>query len=81
MLEKTKELLANLWKWRRDVNAQMSTLNPSFDADRVNESMLFHDYPELKIGGSPLNQGSSVYRGRSYERSNSDSEWCLCILS
>ena len=42
--EKSKELLSDLRRWRRDVDAQMPTLNPHYDPDRVHEAMFFHEY-------------------------------------
>ena len=41
MPEKSEELLAELRQWRREVGAQMPTLNTNYDPDRVHEWM-FH---------------------------------------
>ena len=45
--ETSQELLEELRRWRREVGAQMPTLNPDFDPDRVHESMFFHQYQEF----------------------------------
>jgi arylsulfatase A-like enzyme len=37
MPEKSKELLSALRQWRNEVGAQMPTLNPNYDPDRVHE--------------------------------------------
>ena len=37
MPEKSKELLADLRQWRRKVGAQMPTINPDYDPERVHE--------------------------------------------
>ena len=39
--EKAKELLNELRQWRREVGAQMPTLNPNYDPDRVHEWRFF----------------------------------------
>lgn len=41
MPEKSEELLAELRQWRLEVGAQMPTLNPNYDPDRVHDWM-FH---------------------------------------
>ncbi len=41
MPEKAKELLNGLRQWRREVGAQMPTLNPNYDPDRVHEWRFF----------------------------------------
>lgn len=37
MPEKSKELLKDLKAWRKEVGAQMPTLNPNYDPDRIHE--------------------------------------------
>ncbi len=37
MPEKSEELLADLRQWRNEVGAQMPTINPNYDPDRVHE--------------------------------------------
>ncbi|MEO2019024.1 MAG: sulfatase [Fuerstiella sp.] len=46
MPDKSKELLNDLRQWRKEVGAQMPTLNPNYDPDRVHESMFYHQYQE-----------------------------------
>ena len=46
--EKSKELLSDLRRWRRDVDAQMPTLNPNYDPERVHEAMFYHEYQKAK---------------------------------
>ncbi len=41
MPEKSKELLADLRQWRQEVGAQMPTINPNYDPDRVHEWEFF----------------------------------------
>ena len=44
MPDKTKDLLDELRRWRREVGAQMPGINPNYDPDRVHESMFFHEF-------------------------------------
>jgi hypothetical protein len=44
MLEKVMELLNELREWRHEVGAQMPTLNPNYDPDRVHEAMFYHEW-------------------------------------
>ena len=41
MPEKSKQLLNELRRWRHEVGAQMPTLNPNYDPDRLNEWRFF----------------------------------------
>lgn len=41
MPEKTKELLSDLRQWRKEVGAQMPTLNPNYDPNRIHEWKFF----------------------------------------
>jgi arylsulfatase A-like enzyme len=46
MPEKAKELLKELREWRREVGAQMPTINPDYDANRVHEAMFYHEWAD-----------------------------------
>ena len=45
--DKSKELLDELRQWRHEVGAQMPTLNPNYDPNRVHESNFFRE-PEKR---------------------------------
>ena len=46
--EKVKELLNELREWRHDVGAQMPTLNPDYDPDRIHEAVFYHEWTGRK---------------------------------
>lgn len=48
MPEKSKELLTDIHQWRRKVGAQMPTLNPRYDPDRVHQWKFIQEPSELK---------------------------------
>ncbi|MGB0582270.1 MAG: sulfatase-like hydrolase/transferase, partial [Limisphaerales bacterium] len=44
--EVAEQLLAELRGWRKKVGAQMPTINPNYDPDRVHESLFYHQWLE-----------------------------------
>jgi len=48
MPEKSKELMNELRRWRHEVGAQMPTLNPNYDPDRVHEWRFFIESKKRK---------------------------------
>ena len=52
MPDKTRELLDDLREWRHEVGAQMPTLNPDYDPDRVHEAMFYHEWADRQPSGN-----------------------------
>ena len=50
--EVAEDMLADLKRWRKKVGAQMPTINPNYDPDRVHESLFYHQWLKQQQSGN-----------------------------